>query len=231
MKDMPMLLPDGLVLAAILRRGNPQDAFVSHHYKSLSDLPQNAVVGTSSLRRQAQLRWLRPDFQIKNLRGNVQTRLKKLAQGEYDAIILAAAGLERLGLMGSITEVLTLDQMCPATGQGAIGIECRAEDIELRALLDQLNDRWTFWAVMAERALNEALGGSCHFPIASFATCDDQTLQMVARVGAKDGSALLETRETITFQPSAPILDQVVSLGLAMAHTLKSQGADALIHG
>jgi hydroxymethylbilane synthase len=231
MKDMPMLLPEGLALAAILKRGNPWDALVSHRYKSLSDLPQNAVVGTSSLRRQAQLLWLRPDFQIKNLRGNVQTRLKKLEQGEYDAIILASAGLERLGLFSSITEVLTLDQMCPATGQGAIGIECRAEDATLRALLDQLNDRWTYWAVMAERALNEALGGSCHFPIASFAKCDEYNLQMIARVGAKDGSALLESCETILFKSSAPILEQVVSLGLAMAHTLKSQGADALIHG
>ncbi|MFM7306649.1 MAG: hydroxymethylbilane synthase, partial [Actinomycetota bacterium] len=163
-KDVPMDLPEGLGIAAILVREDPRDAFVSVHHRSLAALPLGARVGTSSLRRQCQLRALRPDLRLLDLRGNVNTRLAKLDAGEYDAIVLAAAGLRRLGMADRISEVLEPLQMLPAVGQGAIGVEIRDDDTELRSFLATMHDEATARRVLAERALNRALNGGCQVP-------------------------------------------------------------------
>ena len=183
LKDVPMDLPEGFVLAAIWEREDPRDAFVSNRQAHVDELPQGAVVGTSSLRRVVQLMARRPDLQIEPLRGNLDTRLRKLDEGGFDAIVLAAAGLKRLGLASRIRAVFEPDTMIPAAGQGALGIEVREDAIELRALLAQTIHRPTFLAAHAERAVSRALGGSCSMPLAAHAVWQGDTLHLRAALG------------------------------------------------
>ena len=183
LKDVPMSLPDGFVLAAVLAREDPSDAFVSNHYPSVQALPQGAVVGTSSLRRVVQLMGLRPDLRIEPLRGNLDTRLRKLDEGGFDAIVLASAGLKRLGLAARIRCAFDTTQMIPAAGQGALGIEVRSDATALRAQLAQLTHAPTWLAVHAERAVSRALGGSCSMPLAAFAVWQGDQLQITAALG------------------------------------------------
>ena len=191
MKDVPVEFPEGLGLEIICPREDPRDAFVSNTIKSLADLPQGAIVGTSSLRRQCQIKALRPDLDIRDLRGNVNTRLKKLDNGEYDAIILAAAGLIRLEMPERIQEYIEPEVMLPANGQGAVGIECRNEDTIIKTLLAPLACENTRVRVVAERAMNRALEGGCQVPIGSYAVLEDQQLYLRGLVGAIDGSEIL----------------------------------------
>ena len=183
LKDVPMDLPEGFVLAAIWEREDPRGAFVSNRHAHVDELPQGAVVGTSSLRRVVQLMARRPDLQIEPLRGNLDTRLRKLDEGGFDAIVLAAAGLKRLGLASRIRAVFEPDTMIPAAGQGALGIEVREDAIELRALLAQTIHRPTFLAAHAERAVSRALGGSCSMPLAAHAVWQGDTLHLRAALG------------------------------------------------
>ena len=222
MKDVPVEFPDGLGLVCICERDDPHDALVSNHYDSLDALPQGAIVGTSSLRRQCQLRAARPDLHIKDLRGNVGTRLSKLDNGEYDAIILAAAGLRRLGLEGRIRARLSVQESLPAVGQGAIGIECRLDDARVRALLAPLNHADTADRVVAERAMNNRLQGGCQVPIGSYAELTGDQLYLRALVGAPDGSRLLqaEIRGPRT---------EAEQLGSALAEQLLDAGAGSIL--
>lgn len=222
MKDVPVEFPDGLGLVCICERDDPHDALISNHYDSLDALPQGAIVGTSSLRRQCQLRAARPDLHIKDLRGNVGTRLSKLDNGEYDAIILAAAGLRRLGLEARIRARLSVQQSLPAVGQGAIGIECRLDDARVRALLAPLNHADTADRVVAERAMNNRLQGGCQVPIGSYAELTGDQLYLRALVGAPDGSRLLqaEIRGPRT---------EAEQLGSALAEQLLDAGAGSIL--
>jgi hydroxymethylbilane synthase len=222
MKDVPVELPPGLHLPVILVREEPRDAYVSNKYLKFSELPESARLGTSSLRRQLQLQARRPDLDIVSLRGNVGTRLKRLDDDEYDAIILAGAGLIRLGLSERITETLGVEVCLPAIGQGAIGIECREEDPEVNALIAALDHPDTHTCVLAERALNTRLEGGCQVPIAAHAVLDDGTLRLAALVGRPDGS------EIIRGQSSGPARD-AEALGLALAEDLLARGADAVL--
>ena len=222
MKDVPMELPEGLHLAVICPREDPRDAFVSNNFSGLDALPQGAVVGTSSLRRQAQLLALRPDLQIRFLRGNVQTRLRKLDDGEYDAIILAGAGLKRLKLEERITEMLEVTTMLPACGQGAVGIECRSDDDELNLMLAPLNDAKTSARVRAERAMNRRLEGGCQVPIGGYAELDHGVIVMHALVARADGSEVI--RGSISGYP-----EYAEDLGIALAEDLLARGADAIL--
>ncbi|QDD90789.1 hydroxymethylbilane synthase [Pseudomonas oryzihabitans] len=222
MKDVPMEFPQGLGLYAICEREDPRDAFVSNRYARLADLPQGSVVGTSSLRRQAQLLALRPDLQIRFLRGNVNTRLAKLDADEYDAIILAAAGLIRLGFAGRIRESLTVEDSLPAGGQGAVGIECRTDDAEVHALLEPLHHVDTERRVAAERALNRRLNGGCQVPIASYAVQEGELLWLRGLVGQPDGGLLLRA------EARGPLNDPA-GLGVAVAEALLGQGAQAIL--
>lgn len=183
LKDVPMDLPVGFELAAVLEREDPRDAFVSNHYATVSELPQGALVGTSSLRRVVQLRALRPDLRVEPLRGNLDTRLKKLDDGGYDAIVLASAGLKRLGLAARIRSCFELHEMLPCAGQGALGIEVRSDALALRAQLATLIDQPTWLAVHAERAVSRALGGSCSMPLAAHATWSGAELQVRVVLG------------------------------------------------
>lgn len=187
MKDVPTELPPGFALAAMLPRADPRDAFVSCRFKSFASLPPGARVGTSSLRRQCQLKHARPDLELLPLRGNVDTRLRKLDEQEYDAIILAAAGLTRLGLESRITEYLSMEQSVPAVGQGVIGIECRGDDARSIARVRVLNDSNAWQCCVAERAFAKRLEGSCQSPIAGFATLDGDQLQLQGVIGSPDG--------------------------------------------
>lgn len=191
MKDVPITFPEGLGLTTICQRGNPCDAFVSNKYSNINNLPVNAVVGTSSYRRQSQLRAYRPDLTIKDLRGNVGSRLSKLDNGEYDAIILACAGLERLKLPSRIRCEIPAEQCLPAVGQGAVGIECRLNDTETQKLLDAINHKPTQIRVNAERAMNGRLNGSCQVPIGSYATLENDTLRLRGLVAEPDGSNII----------------------------------------
>ena len=191
MKDVPVDFPEGLGLAVICERGDPRDAFVSNQYKSIDALPQGAIVGTSSLRRQAQLREGRPDLIVNDLRGNVNTRLGKLDAGQYDAIILAAAGLQRLEMDERIASYLSPEQSLPAVGQGAVGIECRLDDLETLALLMPLEDAETRIRVTAERAMNLALEGGCQVPIGSFALLEGDEVFLRGLVGSVDGKQVI----------------------------------------
>jgi len=193
MKDVPVELPKDLAISVIMRREDPYDAFVSNNYLNLAALPKGAIMGTSSLRRQCQLLALRPDLQIRSLRGNVGTRLNKLDKGEYDAIVLAAAGLKRLNMAERIREVLKPDVMLPGIGQGAIGIECRQDDAETLELIMPLNDFPTQQRIMAERALNECLEGGCQVPIAGFAQIDTYGLAVQGLVGDLEGKQILRS--------------------------------------
>ncbi len=183
LKDVPMDLPPGFELAAVLPREDPRDAFVSNRFANLAELPQGATVGTSSLRRVVQLRALRPDLKVEPLRGNLDTRLRKLDEGQFDAIVLAAAGLKRLGLGARIRAVFDAAQMLPCAGQGALGLEVRADARELLAQLDTLTDAPTALAVHAERAVSRALGGSCSMPLAAFAQWEGEQLNLSAALG------------------------------------------------
>ncbi|WP_416192760.1 hydroxymethylbilane synthase [Neisseria sp. CCUG12390] len=221
-KDVPMDLPEGFALAAIGERANPFDAFVSNRYERLEDLPQGAVVGTSSLRREAQLRARYPHLVIKPLRGNVQTRLGKLDNGEYDAIILAAAGLQRLGLDDRIRLIISDGISLPAAGQGALGIEIAAHREDLLEILKPLNHDTTHACVTAERALARALGGSCQVPLAAYCTEENGLLTLRGLVGHPDGSHIIEA------SAQAPA-DYADSLGRAVAKRLADDGAMELI--
>ena len=224
LKDVPMQLEPGFALAAILARADHADAFVSNHYSGLAELPQGACVGTSSLRRQAQLRALRPDLQLRDLRGNVNTRLAKLDAGEYDAIVLACAGLIRLGLDARIRARLDAPQWLPAPAQGAIAIECRQDDAATQALCAVLDDATTGTCVRAERAMNLALHGSCHVPVAALARLHGEQLQLQGLVGsARDGECVRASAEASMATPEA--------LGITVANALLAQGARALIDG
>ena len=222
MKDVPVALPEGLRLQTILPRENPYDAFVSNAYATLDALPPGARLGTSSLRRQAQIQTLRPDLEILSLRGNVNTRLAKLDAGEYDAIVLACAGLERLGMAARIRQTLTSDISLPAIGQGAIGIECRARAADLHALLAPLDDPGAHDRIRAERALNQRLNGGCQVPIAGYAELDGDTLWLRGLVAEPDGS------RRITAEARAPRA-QAEALGTQVADALLSQGAGDIL--
>ncbi len=222
MKDVPMEFPEGLGLAAICRREDPRDALVSVHYADLDALPHGARVGTSSLRRQCQLRSLRPDLNILDLRGNVNTRLQKLDMGEYDAIILAAAGLIRLGFSERIRAFLPVDCMLPAVGQGAVGIECRLNDEFMMDLLMPLHDEETGLRVQAERSMNLRLHGGCQVPIAGHAIRQGDELFMSGLVGALDG------RELLRAELRGPV-NQAEVLGTKVAEMLLAQGAGRLL--
>lgn len=222
MKDVPVEFPEGLHLAAILSREDPTDAFVSNHYVGIDDLPGNARIGTSSLRRQCQIKARFPDADILSLRGNVNTRLAKLDAGEYDAIILASAGLKRLGMEGRISQTLDVAICLPAIGQGAIGIECRIDDPQTNAMLAALHDAETGLCVMAERAMNARLQGGCQVPIAGFAVKQGVQLFMRGLVGDPDGSVLYRSERTARD-------DQAEFLGCSVAEDLLAQGADKIL--
>jgi hydroxymethylbilane synthase len=224
MKDVPMEFPEGLGLAVICPREKPTDAFVSNKYNSLGELPQGAIVGTSSLRRQALLREQRPDLEIQDLRGNVQTRLSKLDEGQYDAIILATAGLIRLELKDRIRCELPDDISLPAGGQGAVGIECRLDDEETLALLAPLHHQPTAWCVLAERALNKRLEGGCQVPIACHATLNEAQDEIYLRglVARPDGTTVL--RDEMRGHP-----DQAETIGITVAERLLAAGADEIL--
>lgn len=222
MKDVPVEFPQGLHLAVICEREDPRDAFVSNTFSQLDDLPRGSVVGTSSLRRQSQLLKYRPDLQIKFLRGNVNTRLKKLDDGEYDAIILAAAGLIRLEMKGRITSYLSTEQSLPAMGQGAVGIECRINDEQTHELISALAHDETTIRLTAERALNKRLEGGCQVPIGGFAELDGDNLSMRAFVGSPDGKELVEG--TI-----AGLASDAEKMGIELADDLLSRGAKEIL--
>ena len=221
-KDVPMELPEGFVLAAIGERASPFDAFVSNQYARLEEMPEGAIVGTSSLRREAQLRAKFPHLTIKPLRGNVQTRLSKLDNGDYDAVILAAAGLQRLGLDGRIREILSPADSLPAAGQGALGIEIAARRTDLADILRPLNHEETAACVTAERALARSLGGSCQVPLAAYCVMEDGLLTLNGLVGHPDGSVIIEA----SAQAPAAYAD---ALGRAVAKRLADDGAEELI--
>ncbi|MBY0544882.1 MAG: hydroxymethylbilane synthase [Gammaproteobacteria bacterium] len=223
MKDMTVYLPENLTLGAFSPREEVRDAFISHHYNSLDDLPERAIIGTASLRRKAQLLIMRPDLDIRLLRGNVNTRLDKLAQGEYDAIILAAAGLIRLGLQKEIKQLFSIEQMLPAIGQAIIGIECRADDTEILPLIRQLNCPNSQACVTAERSMNELLGGHCSAPIAGLARLVGDQLHLQGRVLSPDGSIMLEAFATKT-------ATQAQALGFDVAEQLIAQGAKKILN-
>lgn len=222
MKDVPMEFPEGLGLYCICEREDPRDAFVSNHFDDLDALPPGSVVGTSSLRRQAQLLARRPDLKIQFLRGNVNTRLAKLDAGEYDAIILAAAGLIRLGFGERIRSSIGVDESLPAGGQGAVGIECRTTDSELHALLECLNHAPTATRVVAERALNKRLNGGCQVPIACYAVLEGEQLWLRGLVGQPDGTVLLRA------EGRAPAAE-AEALGVQVAEELLAQGAEQIL--
>jgi hydroxymethylbilane synthase len=229
LKDVPMELPTGFALAAIWQREDPRDAFVSNRYATLAELPQGAVVGTSSLRRVVQLLATRPDLRIEPLRGNLDTRLRKLDEGGYDAIVLAAAGLMRLGLESRIRARFEPSQMIPAAGQGALGLEVREDATTLRALLTQTIHLPTFLAAHAERAVSRALGGSCSMPLAAHATWQGKTLHIDAALG----DAQLLTRPLLRTHLAAEVSSeaQARALGDAAAQQLRSAGAAAYLPG
>ncbi len=221
-KDVPVELPAGLILPVILEREDPRDAFVSNRYERLADLPQGARVGTSSLRRQCQLTSRRPDLNIQPLRGNVNSRLAKLDSGDFDAILLAAAGLMRLGFEARIRSRLSIDESLPAIGQGAVGIECRADDARVLALLAPLHHPDTATRVGAERAMNRRLQGGCQVPIAGHALLRGEELWMRGLVGTPDGAYLLVA------ECAAPRA-QAEELGLRVADDLIAQGAHDIL--
>ena len=222
MKDVPMEFPEGLGLSVICKREDPTDAFVSNTYNSIEELPQGAVVGTSSLRRSCQLQMHRPDLVIKNLRGNVNTRLRKLDEGEYDAIILATAGLVRLEMADRIKTRISDTFSLPAGGQGAMGIECRSDDAELIKLLAPLQHQETAYRVIAERAVNKRLNGGCQAPIACFALLEGDELFIRGLVGSTDGKRMV--RGEIRGDKA-----NAEALGIQLAEQLLADGAQALL--
>lgn len=222
MKDVPVECPDGLHLTVILEREDPSDAFVSNRYRSLSDLPENARIGTSSLRRQCQIKARLPRAEILSLRGNVNTRLAKLDAGDYDAIILASAGLKRLGMAERITCPLTADESLPAIGQGAIGIECRIDDDDIHRYLSVLHHEATSIRMRAERAMNAHLNGGCQVPIAGFAELREGGLFMRGLVGSPEGAVIYRAKGEAE-------IDDAETLGIAIAQDLLDQGASQIL--
>ena len=222
LKDVPMELDPGFAIAAILERADPADAFVSPRFDALEALPGGAVVGTSSLRRQAQLRAVRPDLQLRDLRGNVNTRLAKLDTGDYDAIVLACAGLQRLGLDARIRARLAPPRWLPAPAQGAIAVECRDGDAATHALFEALDHAPTRTCVTAERAMNRALHGSCHVPVAAFATLDGERLHLAGLVGDSGTGRLVRAGSTGT-------ADDPEALGQTVATSLLATGAAEIL--
>ena len=222
MKDVPTFFPDGLHLSCITKREDPRDALLSRNKVRFHDLPNGANVGTSSLRRQAQLMHIRPDFVIHQLRGNVDTRLRKLREGQFDAIILAAAGVKRLGLAEHVTEYIAPDISLPAIGQGALGIECRIDDRELNDLISFFNHADSKTCVMGERALLRRLEGGCQVPIACYGQMKDGHLHLTGLVGSVDGKSII--KDTIEGAP-----EKAEKLGVALAEKLLAQGADLIL--
>ncbi|MCL6230638.1 MULTISPECIES: hydroxymethylbilane synthase [Acinetobacter] len=222
MKDVPMALPEGLSLAVICEREDPLDAFVSNTYNSFDDLPQGAKVGTSSLRRKCQILKQRPDLEIIDLRGNVGTRLSKLDAGNYDAIILASAGLKRLGLAERIRHTLEPVVSLPAVGQGALGLECRSQDQAVLDLILPLMHAETNACVRAERAFNAYLEGGCQVPIAGYATLENGQIHLEGRVGSVDGQTLLKAQQV-------GLPEQAEQLGVKLAQDLLAQGAGEIL--
>ncbi len=222
MKDVPTFFPDGLHLSCITKREDPRDALFSRNNMKFAGLPMGANIGTSSLRRQAQLMNVRPDFVIHQLRGNVDTRLRKLKEGQYDAIILAAAGVKRLGLAGNVTEYIDPEISLPAIGQGALGIECRVDDRELNDLIAFFNHADTRTCVTGERALLRRLEGGCQVPIACYGQMKGGKLHLTGLVGSVDGKRII--KDTIEGAP-----EKAEKLGVTLAEKLLSQGADAIL--
>jgi len=222
MKDVPMTLPEGFVLAAILEREDPRDAFVSNHYRSLAELPPGSVVGTSSLRRESQLRARYPSLDVQPLRGNVQTRLRKLDEGQYAAIILAAAGLRRLGLAARIASLLSPEESLPAVGQGAVGIECRGDRAALVDTLAALADPVTTACVRAERAMSRTLSGSCTVPLGGFAQVAGDTLRLRGFVASPDGRRMVS--DEVSGSPA-----ECEALGRSLAQRLTALGAAEIL--
>lgn len=220
MKDMPAELPEGLIIGAIPVREDPQDCLISREGLTLEELPEGAVVGTSSLRRQAQILAARPDLVVKPIRGNLDTRLKKLENGDFAAIVLALAGLKRLGWGQKVTEVLPVTTMLPAVGQGALAVQCRADDKEVRQLLCQINDETTAKAVQAERAFLNSFQGGCHMPLAAYAKWEDGQIQLSGLVADPNGSQVIQA----TLSGTDPW-----ELGATLAAKLIEQGADQLL--
>jgi hydroxymethylbilane synthase len=222
MKDVPMQLPEGLCVPVMCEREDPRDAFVSNEYTSLTDLPEQSVIGTSSLRRQSQVLAERADLNVTFLRGNVNTRVDKLDRNAYAAIILAAAGLKRLGLVERIRSFMTIDQMLPAAGQGVLGIECRLDDEKTKMLIAPLNDIKSNTCVTAERAVCRYLQGCCHVPIASYAEWIDNQIMLRALVGNPEGTKII--RSQAVDDPS-----HAETLGITVAKDLLRQGAKQLL--
>jgi len=222
MKDVPTDLPDRLVIAAITRREDPRDAFLSRRYPRLEELPAGARVGTSSLRRQTQLLGLRPDLRIESLRGNLDTRIRKMEEGLFDAVILAAAGIRRLGWEAKITQYLPPEVSLPAIGQGALGIEIRRDDPETLETVSFLNDRETACAVRAERGFLKRLEGGCQVPIASFGRTEGETIFLEGLVGRPDGSQILRAR-------AQGSVSDPESLGVELAEDLLRRGAKEIL--
>lgn len=223
LKDMPTEVPDGLIITAITKRYDPGDAFVSNKVASLAELPQGAVVGTSSLRRKAQLLHARPDLEIRDLRGNVNTRLRKLDAGEYDAAVLAVAGLRRLGFGGRITEVLPKSMILPAVGQGALAIEAREDDAETRELVAFLNDEATVACAKAERAFLARVEGGCQVPVGVYATPEDGGLHVEAVIASLDGRRLYRDHVSGQVKDAEP-------LGTRLADKLLDMGGIDIMH-
>ncbi len=228
MKDMPVHLPPGLTLSSYLVREDARDALVANSYQSLAEIPVAGCIGTSSLRRRCMLHALRPDLVIKVLRGNLQTRLQKLDRGEYDGILLATAGLVRMGLGQRVTERLSTEMLLPAVGQAIIGIEQRDDDHAVYELVRTINHCPAEICITAERAMNQALNGGCQVPIAGYAELTDSDLRMRGLVGRVDGSILLSAEKVITLA-DGDVLIQAAQLGLIVASELQAQGADAIL--
>jgi hydroxymethylbilane synthase len=222
MKDVPMELPPGLCIPVMSQRAEPRDAFVSNQYHSLSDLPSGAVVGTSSLRRQTQLRAWRSDLNFQSIRGNVQTRLKRLDEGHFDALILAAAGLIRVHLAERIRQYLSIEQSLPAAGQGALGVECREDDARILELLAPINHPLTYDCVRAERALCRKLNGGCKVPIAAYAQIHHERLSLEGLVANQAGTRILRVQH-------AGHPTQAEDIGMRAAEELLQQGAEKIL--
>lgn len=222
LKDVPMTLAAGLVLAAIIERADPRDAFVSRQYQRLTDLPAAARVGTSSLRRASQLRARHPGLRIEPLRGNVPTRLRKLDAGDYEAIVLAAAGLKRLGLEDRITALLSPEESLPAVGQGALALECRADRSDVRAWLEPLHHAATAACVAAERSFSRALAGSCNVPLGGYAELSGARLRLRGFVATPDGTRI------VSGEAQGPV-DAPDALGQTLAAKLRKQGAAEIL--
>lgn len=222
MKDMPTALPEGLQISSTLKRHNPADVLISERYDSFAALPQGAKVGTSSLRRRAQLLHQRPDLEIHDLRGNLQTRMRKMKEEQFDGIILAAAGVERLGWQDKITEELSYDVCLPAVSQGVIGVETRSDDAEIIALVQLVNDVETQWCVEAERALLQALEGGCQIPIAAYGQLEGNQLVLDGLVGSLDGKTIIRDRISGS-------VEKRLQLGQQLAQRLAAQGGQAIL--